>query len=278
MNKQYSVLMSVYKRERPEYLRTALKSILKQSLMPCEIVLICDGPLTDELEMVLREDLFVGHLKIIRLEKNVGLGQALAEGLKHCSCEWIARMDSDDIAVKSRCEQQMEYVLQHPNVDVLSGVIAEFTGDAETEEQAEKSVLSYKRVPVSHKEISCYIKLRNPMNHPCVMFRKSKVLEAGNYQICPLFEDYDLWVRMFLKGDHFANMSSTLLYMRVNEMHKRRGGVNYIKAVWNFWSKMYERGMISFSQYIFAMVSRTTVSMLPNAIRKLIYTKKLRDC
>lgn len=275
MEKQYSVLMSVYYKERPEYLKAALKSILEQTLPPYEIVLVCDGALTSELEQVI--EIYDSRLILVRLPKNSGLGIALSEGLLRCNCEWIARMDSDDIADINRCERQLEYVCSHRDVDVLSGVVAEFTGDALTLRDAETRVFSYKRVPMVMQEIEDYIKYRNPINHPCVMFRKSKVLAAGNYQPCYLFEDYDLWVRMFQKKCIFANLSETILYMRVNNMHKRRGGIQYAIATVRFRNRMYHSGLITLPQHLYTITLRIGVSLLPNKARKLIYDRKLRN-
>lgn len=277
MDKRYSVLMSVYMKERPEYLYAALNSITRQSRKPSEIVLVCDGPLTKELEAVLEDIEFQGFLKIVRLEKNVGLGAALAKGLPECTFEWVARMDSDDVSASDRCERQLEYLESHQETDVLSGTIEEFQGDAQTENEAKSCVTSKKCVPQTQEEIASYIKMRNPINHPCVMFRKEKALAAGGYQPCPLFEDYDLWVRMFQAGCRFANLSDTLLYMRVNDMHRRRGGISYIKPICHFWTGMYRREMLGFTQYSFVLLSRIAVSLMPNGIRKMIYDKKLRN-
>lgn len=277
MDKCYSVLMSVYKKERPEYLRAALKSITGQSQKPSEIVLVCDGPLTPELEAVLEDTEFQRLLKTVRLEKNAGLGAALAKGLPECTCEWVARMDSDDISATDRCEKQLDYLERHPETDVLSGTIAEFQGEAQTVDEAKSCVISRKCVPQTQEEVASYIKMRNPVNHPCVMLRKSKALAAGGYQPCTLFEDYDLWVRMFQAGCKFANLPDMLLYMRVNDMHRRRGGISYIKPICHFWTEMYRRGMLGFAQYSFVLLSRITVSLMPNGIRKMIYDKKLRN-
>ena len=159
----------------------------------------------------------------------------------------------------------------------MCGDIAEFQGDAGTEYEAQNHVAAIKRVPQTQEEVASYIKMRNPVNHPCVMFRKSKVLETGSYQPCPLFEDYDLWVRMFQAGAHFANLQDTLLYMRVNDMHRRRGGIAYIKPLCHFWTTMYHRGMLTFPQYSFVLLFRILVSLLPNKVRKMIYDKKLRN-
>lgn len=275
MDSEYSVLMSVYQRECPEYFRAAISSITNQTLKAKEIVLVCDGPLTNELENVIAE--FSQILTLVRLEKNEGLGKALAGGMRYCSCDWIGRMDSDDIAFPDRCEKQLLYVQQHPEIDVLSGTVIEFEGDALTVEDAKECMVSLKFVPGTDRDVAAYIKFRNPINHPCVMFRKSKVLEAGGYQQCYMFEDYDLWVRMFNNKCIFANLSDTILYMRVNNMHMRRGGIRYAKAVTYFWTRMYRQRMIGLPQYIFVTIVRVVISLSPNQIRKMIYDKRLRN-
>ena len=214
---------------------------------------------------------------VVRLEKNVGLGNALNEGIKHCRNELVARMDSDDIAFPDRCKKQIIYVQQHPEIDVLSGTVAEFEGSALTAEDAKQQVVSLKFVPETDREIAEYIKFRNPINHPCVMFRKSKAAAAGGYQQCHMFEDYDLWVRMFKNKCVFANLTDTILYMRVNNMHMRRGGISYAKAVLHFWSRMYRQKIIGLPQYIFIIALRIIISLCPNQFRKMVYDKRLRN-
>lgn len=277
MNEPYSVLMSVYHKEQPEYFRAALSSIKNQSMPADEVVLVCDGLLTKELDQVIEEFMDGSSwMNVIRLPQNRGLGYALSEGLRYCKNDLIARMDTDDIAVNTRCERQIMYMKEHPEVDVLSGTLAEFTGAALAEEEARKNVLAYKKLPISHSELSAYIKYRNPMNHPCVMFRKEKAQKAGGYRSCYLFEDYDLWVRMYLHGCVFANLSHTLLYMRINHMHTRRGGFRYAKAIVAFETKLYRQKVITFPQYVFLTFARVAVSILPNGLRKRIYDGKLR--
>lgn len=275
MNKNYSVLMSVYRREKPEYLRASLKSMIEQTLPPNELVLVCDGPLTDGLESVLKE--FGGKIKTVRLKENIGLGGALSEGLRSCSNEWIARMDSDDLAAVNRCEIQMKYIDGHPNVDVLSGTIAEFVGEALDTTDARKTVKTYKRVPMEYEQVKKEIRYRNPINHPCVMFRKSKVMEVGSYCPCSMFEDYYLWVRMIVNDCVVENIGETLVYMRVNDMHKRRGGMSYARAVIQFQNKLFSLKVISFPQYLFNVFFRVGMCVLPVSLRRLVYDAKLRS-
>ncbi len=274
MDERYSVLMSVYQKEKPAYLQAALRSMLEQTWPPDEIVLVCDGPLTEALDQVIEG--YLPQLVVVRLPENRGLGHALAEGLKHCKNELIARMDTDDLSVRERCAWQIAYLREHPEVDVLSGTLAEFKGDHLDVEAAKEHILSYKKVPAADQDIRSYIRYRNPVNHPCVMFKKTSVLAVGGYQPCHLFEDYDLWARMYLAHYTFANLTETLLYMRVDEMHKRRGGLRYGGAVLSFQTKLYRYGVIGLPQYLAATSARILVSLLPDKVRKIVYSMSLR--
>ena len=274
MDRRYSVLMSVYQKECPAYLHAAIKSMLNQTEVPDEIVLVCDGPLTDDQNQVIEE--YSGHMKVLRLKRNCGLGVALSEGIKLCRNEWIARMDSDDISASNRCSLQLDYLQKHPEVDVLSGTLAEFEGNACTEKDVIEKVTSYKPLPESCDELKKYMCSRNPINHPCVMFRKSKVLEAGGYQACYLFEDYDLWIRMFQRGAIFANVPQILLDMRTKHMYERRGGSAYAKAIIKFYKKMYQNQLITVSKFFTVVGIRVLVSLIPARARRYLYETRLR--
>ncbi|MCF0114853.1 MAG: glycosyltransferase, partial [Erysipelotrichaceae bacterium] len=109
MAEKFSVLMSLYYKEKPENLRQCLDSLLNQTVLPDEITIVKDGPLTDELEEVLKEykDINPDLYTFVPLETNHGLGLALAEGIKVCRNELVARMDTDDISVSNRFEKQL---------------------------------------------------------------------------------------------------------------------------------------------------------------------------
>ena len=189
--KGYSVLMSVYHKEKPEYLEQAIASIQAQTLPTDDFVLVCDGPLNAVLDTVIaKKQQEMGEtLNVVRLAKNGGLGNALNEGIRHCKNELVARMDSDDIAYQDRCEKQIAVFYTHPEVSVCSGIVEEFTSTPD--------VVDAKRVPPeAHEEIVEFAKKRNPFNHPCVMYKKSAVEAVGSYQDFYLLEDYYLWLRM----------------------------------------------------------------------------------
>ena len=270
--KEYSVLMSVYHKERPEYLKQAIESIQVQSLSTNDFVLVCDGPLNDELDAVIQtKQLEMGeNLNVVRLAKNGGLGNALNEGIKHCKNELVARMDSDDIAYPDRCEIQIAVFNTHSEVSICSGIVEEFTTDPNT--------VDTRRVPPeTNAEIIEFAKKRNPFNHPCVMYKKSAVKAVGSYQDFYLLEDYYLWLRMLMAGYQGYNIQEPLLYMRAgSDMYLRRAGWKYAKTQAKLFKFMKQQGFIGNGQYIKSCVIRSGSALAPNWLRKFMFEKVLR--
>lgn len=266
----YSVLMSVYQKEKPEYLAQALSSVVKQTRVPEEIVLMEDGPLTAELESVIesyRKE--YPQLVTFRFTENVQLGRALAKGVELCSNELIARMDTDDIAVEDRFEQQCRYMEEHPEVAACGGWLEEFN-DAGTYSKV-------KRMPEEGSALLHYAKYRNPLNHMTVMFRRSKVLEAGNYMHFPLLEDYALWNRMLAGGGQFYNLPRVLVRMRTNDgVYDRRGGRKYFVQYKKLRREQKELGLLNMLEYWFALVLTAGMTLQPTFVRKLMYRRVLR--
>lgn len=271
--KEYSVLMSVYHKERPEYLKQAIESIQVQSLSTNDFVLVCDGPLNDELDAVIQtKQLEMGeNLNVVRLAKNGGHGNALNEGIKHCKNELVARMDSDDIAYPDRCEKQIAVFNTHSEVSICSGIVEEFTTDPNT--------VDTKRVPPeTNAEIIEFAKKRNPFNHPCVMYKKSAVKAVGSYQDFYLLEDYYLWLRMLMAGYQGYNIQEPLLHMRAgSDMYKRRAGWKYAKTQAKLFKFMKQQGFIGNGQYIKSCVIRSGSALAPNWLRKFMFERVLRD-
>lgn len=276
--KAYSVLMSVYGKENSVWFKKAAESMLNQTAPPDEFVLICDGPLTEELETAVEEldRSYPGMFQILRLKENVGLGEALRQGILLCRNELVARMDSDDIACPDRCRQQLELFQKIPELAFSSGTIAEFFDERELE-SSETAALRLRTLPQSHEEIVSYAKKRNPMNHMAVMLKKSAVLQAGNYQSAEGLEDYDLWSRMLQLGFRAGNLKETLVWARIgNGMEQRRGGVKYAGRMARFQTLLLKRGFLSLPQYIINCCIRIPVSLLPGRIRAAVYGVCLR--
>ncbi len=268
---EYSVLISVYYKEQPEWFQDAIESILNQTVPPSEIVLVEDGPLTDELYKIVDKYAQNPIFKIVPLEKNVGLGLALREGLKQCKNDLIARMDTDDIAVPNRCEKQLKKFIEDSNLDIVGCWENEFWGNSIND------AFSCHKVPEKHDEIVKFMRRRCALLHPTVIFKKTAVLKAGNYQHRPLFEDYDLFVRMLQTGSKCYNLQESLYSLRVNpNLFKRRGGFKYGLTQLKFKYEMYRSGFSSFLDFFISGLGHFCVCIMPNKGRSLFYKTILR--
>jgi len=271
---KYSVLMSLYIKEKPEYLKLAIQSMINQTVKPDEIVIVKDGSITSELQSVLDDfaEKYPSLFHIIGYEKNRGLGYALNYGLKRCRNELIARMDTDDISKPQRCEQELLFFDKIPNLDIVGGNIAEFIDKTD-------NIIGKRIVPKSNKAIQEYMKTRCAFNHMTVMYRKKSILKVGNYQDWFWNEDYYLWIRMVLAKCKMANTGTVLVNVRVGEdMYKRRGGLKYFKSEIGLQNFMLKHKMIDIITYISNVSKRVIVQiLLPNKIRAWVFQKFARN-
>ena len=268
---QFSVLMSVYIKENPIFLKDAIKSIQNQTMKPSEIILVEDGPLTSELYQVLDQIEAESEIPVKRcpLEENQGLGLALRYGVLQCQYDIIARMDTDDIAVADRFEQQI-HLMEQGNLDLLGGHIAEFIDNP-------KEVVSYRRVPTQHADIVTYQRMRSAFNHMTVMFKKNMVLKAGNYEDGLYMEDDLLWLNMIAAGARTGNVDQILCRVRVGAgMFERRGGLRYLNLYRQARQRMLERNQISYIEYAKSVGVQAVVALCPGFVRQFIFVKLLR--
>ena len=271
MAEKFTVLMSLYIKEKPQYLRECMDSLLSQTIMPDQIVIVKDGPLTEELDAVLMEYVNANPLlyTIVPLAQNQGLGLALAEGMLHCNNELVARMDTDDIARADRFEKQLAAFEQDDTLDICGSHIVEF-------EETFENIVAKRTVPLENDDIKRYQKRRDGFNHVSVMFKKSAVLKAGNYQSCLLMEDTYLWVNMFLSGAKGKNIDDYLVYVRVsNDLFERRGGYSYFKKYKTGRKKVRQTGYIGFWDYKYTLLVQFIVALMPNKLRGWVFKKLL---
>ncbi|MCL2864042.1 MAG: glycosyltransferase [Lachnospiraceae bacterium] len=265
-----SVLMSLYRNEKKEYLEQAIHSIMQQTLMPDEIVLIKDGSLTDALDKVVdawQKDCPI--LKIHGFAENKQLGRALQKGVTLCSNDLIARMDTDDIMVATRLEHQFAYMQNHPEISAVGGYIEEFDDKMEYGK--------VKKMPFGYKVVGQYGKFRNPLNHMTVMFRKKAVLEAGNYKHFPYLEDYHLWIRMLAIGQKLENMSEVLVRVRTNEgVYNRRGGLRYFARYCKLRKMQYQLDLLNMCEFLQSICFTMFMTLIPSFLRKIVYRRGLR--
>ncbi|MCR5637398.1 MAG: glycosyltransferase [Lachnospiraceae bacterium] len=273
MDLKTSVLMSVYYKEKAEYLDCSIESILvNQTKQPDEFVLVCDGPLNDELDYVIAkyEKLYPDIFNTYRTEKNQGLGKALNYGLSKCKNDIIIRADSDDICNPDRIKIQLNYFKRHKDVAVVSSYIDEFDNDW-------RKPKNLKTLPLDNDALIKMAKFRNPINHMAAAFRKDVILSIGSYRHIPYIEDYELWVRTIINGYKLGNIKMVLVHARVgNGMVKRRGNKQYITS-WRELNKyMLANSMINWMVYVRNMVAVRVFVYMPSGIKEFLYRNILR--
>lgn len=260
--------MSLYKNENADNFEDSLKSIFRQTLQPAQVVLVVDGPIGEKLKGVASK--YSQLLDIVWLKSNHGLGYALAVGLKHCKYNFVARMDTDDLAISKRMEKQVKFLDKHPDVSVVGGYIAEF-------EHFPQQNSLIRKVPNDIMKIKTYSKRRNPLNHVTVLFRKKDILAVGSYQPFEGFEDYYLWVRLLAKGYKLANLPEVLVYVRIgNEMIYRRQGTAYFFRDFKFQHHLLVTGYITLPVFFLNFFTRCMVRLLPVKILGRVYKKFAR--
>ena len=268
---EFSVLITVYIKEKPYNLRKSLLSSYRQTIRPTEIVLVCDGELTqelyDEIEQIKSE---IPILKVYQLSSNVGSGPASCFGVKKCNTDLIARMDSDDYSEETRFEKQIKAFEENPNLIMVGTNILEKNTE----------FTAFKTVPEKTEEIREYSKFRNPFNNPSSMMKKEYILKVGNYRKFRYLEDYDLTMRLIHDNPtkDFLNIQEPLVIMQTNNSsYLRRGGLLYVKTEFFLQADFYRRGYISKVELCRNIFIRNIVRVMPNSMRKLIYKKKMRE-
>lgn len=269
---KYSVLMSLYAKEKPTYLRLAIDSMLDQTVMPDEIVIVEDGPLTKELRDVVDEYVsrYPEIFKLVVNEHNMGLGISLNYGLKACRNELVARMDTDDISKKNRCEKQLRRFLENPELSIVGTWVDEFYTVPE-------QVVSVRAVPCESADIYKFAKRRSAFNHPTVMYRKSNVLAEGGYSDLRRNQDVDLFGRMLFHGYKAENIGESLLCFRSNDdLAKRRksweNSKSYIQTIKRFW----KMGYADFGDYVIVLAAQMGMFFMPLKAQQWVYRKILR--
>jgi len=268
----FSVLISTYKNDKPNLLSIALESIFSQSLQPNQVVLVVDGEIAKNATQVISEfeNKYSEILELVQLPQNVGLGNALKIGIKHCKYSLIARMDADDVCDFNRFKTQVDYFYNNPLVSVVGSFVEEFHNKP-------SDYGSIKKVPLSTEEIRKYSSFRNPINHPSVMFKKEAIEQVGSYKEINLFEDYYLWLRLLKAGFIIENIPECLLHFKVgNDLIGRRHGFSYLKKEFSFLKLCYSENLITTKAFVTQIFSRLPLRVLPKNVLLFIYNKFLR--
>ena len=268
---KFSVSMCVYGGDTPEWFRTAVDSILNQTAKPDEVVLVVDGPVPEALDNIICGYAADPIFRVIRLEQNMGHGEARRTGLQACSHELVALMDADDISAPDRFEKQLKTFEAFPELTIVGGNITEFVEEP-------SNLVGARTVFETDAEIKADMKKRCPMNQVTVMFRKSTADAVGGFIDWFCEEDYYLWLRLMLGGGKFANISENLVNVRVGkEMYQRRGGMKYFKSEAKLQGWMLRHKVIGFGTYAVNVAKRLIVQvLLPNRLRGWVFQKFAR--
>ena len=269
---KYSVLMTVYDKDNPTFFRKALLSMVKQTEKPDEIVLVKDGPVSMKIQNIIDkiDKKYPQIIVQVQLEKNVGLGLALNEGIQVCRNELIARMDSDDSSMSARCEKQIAEFEKNPSLDIVGCQVIEFVG-----EPANK--VGQRKVPLDNESIHKFCRKRDPFNHPTVMYRKSKVEAAGLYGNLRKNQDTDLWIRMLSQGAVCANLPESLLLFRFDETtYKKRKNWIHTKSLIGIRWRAFRTGFCSPVDFLEVAVMQMAVYLMPAGFLKFVYKRMLR--
>ena len=270
-NLKYSVLMTVYTKDNPDYFALSLDSMINQTCKPDEIVIVKDGPIRKQLQDII-DSRKNRQVKIIQLQLpvNKGLGLALNEGIKICKNELIARMDADDYSMPNRCELQLKAFEKYPDLDIIGCPVDEFVDDID-------NVVGCRNVPYTNDEIYAFAKKRDPFNHPTVMYKKSVVLKAGMYSDYRKNQDTDLWIKMLSNGAQCMNLKEHVFRFRFDSdtYRKRKSWVN-TKILLEIRYKAWQSGLNTFFDFLLVATSQIGVYILPVWFQRWLYTVVLR--
>lgn len=268
----YSVLMSVYHKADPTFFDTALASMLGQTVPTNDFVLVCDGPLTPALDQVIEtyREQYPEVLNVVRLEQNVGIGEAANIGLRYCKNDLVAKMDADDIAVPDRCERQLERFAQCPDLTVLGGYIAEF-------DQSPEHPTTLREVPLTNQEIRAFARRRQPFNNQTVMYRREAALAVGGYRKLRRCEDFDLYIRLLCAEYYCENLDQVLVQVRVDQgALGRRGSWDTLKGCADSRWKSHKLGYASLWDVCVCVGGELLIMLCPAGIKRWFYCRFLR--
>ncbi|RFU38193.1 glycosyltransferase [Actinomadura logoneensis] len=265
-NEPFSLLMTVYGGDRPDYLRDAFHSAVHdQVLRPDQVVLVQDGPVSPELARCLEELVRSSPVEVtfVGIEVNRGLGPALDLGLSACRHDIVARMDADDVAMPHRFAVQVPIV--RDGADLVGAGLLEFGRSLD-------DIVGLRTPPSSPSDITRYARLHDPFNHPTVVYRRRAVYAAGGYGDLPLMEDYWLFVRMIANGARVVNVAEPLVHYRVGDgAYERRGGRELLRSELRLQREMLRAGHLTRPLYLRNLVVRGGYRLVPTAIRRPVY-------
>jgi glycosyltransferase involved in cell wall biosynthesis len=265
MHEPFSLLVSVYEGDRPDYIRRAFRSAVDdQTVRPDQVIIVRDGPVRDEIARCLDELRQSSPVPVtyVPLPRNCGLGPALDQGLAASWFDVVARMDADDVAMPHRFEVELPLI---EDADIVGAGLLEFVADTD-------DIVGQRVPPTEPGQIQRYARMHDPFNHPTVVYRRSAVLAAGGYGEFPLMEDYALFARMLAGGARAINVAEPLVFYRVGpEAFKRRGGTGLLRSELRLQREFRRRGFTTAAEFVRNVLVRGGYRLIPWWCRRAVY-------
>jgi glycosyltransferase involved in cell wall biosynthesis len=264
----FSMLMSVWGGDRPDYLADAFRSTVhEQERRPEQVVVVQDGPVDEILAATITDlaDTSPVRTLVLRLEQNIGLGPALDAGLDACDHDVVARMDADDVSLPNRFAVQLPII--EAGADIVGSGLLEF-GDHPDE------IVGRRTPPIDPEQIRARSRFADPFNHPTVVYRRSMVRAVGGYQQLALMEDYLLFAKMITAGAEVANVAEPLVKYRVGAgAYGRRGGLRLLRSELAMQRRFRDVGFTTRTQYVRNVVVRGGYRLVPESLRRAAYRR-----
>ena len=277
INLSFSALICVYHKDDPSLFKKAAASILSQSLLPSELVIVVDGPvpvkLSDAIHFVdLKASDFSIPTRIFWKPSNSGHGAARNTGINACFHDIIVLCDADDINLRHRFATLIAEMATEPSLSVVGSDVVEISKN-------NGCFLGLRSVKQSHDAILRDMAIRCPFNQMTVALRKSHVLAVGGYRSVYNNEDYDLWVRLAYHSRCFRNVAEPLVHATVDDnFFYRRGGIKYFLAELYIQKSLLWYGFASPFRFLVNCLQRFVVQLLlPSPLRKYVFQKFARS-
>lgn len=269
---KYSVVMAVYKNDKPEWLKQAVESILNQTVRSDDIVIVRDGVVPRELEEVLESyDKKHREITVVRLEENVGAGQARNKGVGRVKNELVAIMDADDISLPNRFELQLAEFNGNIELALVGGQLSEFEGDPD-------NIVGYRKVPTDYGAIKRFARYRSPINHVTVMFKKSAFSAVGGYPKLTRAEDYYMVSSLLAKNYAISNLQSVIVNCRIgsDNINRRKTWQNVRENITSRW-KIHKLGTLSLMDFCISSGAQLFLFIMPVGLLGAFFNTVLRS-
>lgn len=267
----YSILTTVYVKENPDFLRQSIDSMLAQTVLTNDYVIVKDGPLNEELDEVLDDySKKYPFIHLITLPKNIGLGGALNFGIKACKNDLVARLDSDDISMPDRCELQLKAFEEHPEYAIVGSDMYEFNLDPD-------DIIALKVMPHTPEELYRYGKRRNAFNHSSVMYRKSILAQYGYYSSRRRSQDVELFSKVLYGKHPCININKPLIKFRCGDTRViRKKSWSNVRSDIEIFYHIYKMGYSSLLDFFYILSLQLGFFLLPAKIATFLYKRMFR--